>query len=505
MNSNTMSALSTPKASKVRPDGPQSPSLKTDGISISKNHLPRSAVVQEIYSTAKKQQYVVIGSSAATGKTSLLQLLKKRLEEKGANVIRLNITDEGPDELIAELALDGIVKNERKLRELCQNNSAVWLLLDDAQNAYAQKYARFWQFVVKGISSYDIDNLFVVIAATYDLSTPKSPVNFRAIEHIDPNISENEARELFKMHAEVWGYEDWKNYLETLVAISKFAGLQSFHVGVVMAGIRVLNELRKEPSQRDFNEQVALSALRDEPFINHLNRCFKLPDDLPRQFKDRLLDAVVSSNVVDMESDPALAPFIRAGLLTRKGAFSCIAARWYYNRRCFPNRATSAPESLDELIMLAVSSISAKRLRDTLVNGFPKEATFQHLFNEALSLHLPFQHIIIPELNTFAEDSNGSDVTGELDFYINGDKQWCLELLRNGDKIGEHIARFDEHECKYRKVVMKDYLVVDCRGPKKGGGARTEESRCTLYFSEDFKKCLCQMRNKEAIEIELKN
>jgi hypothetical protein len=336
---------------------------------------------------------------------------------------------------------------------------------------------------------------------------PGSLVEFRAIQHINNlNLSEDEARELFRMHAAEWGYKNWTSYRDTVLALSKFAGLKSYHIGVVMAGIRVLDEKRQQPSQREFNEEVALSALRGVTFIGQLDRCFKLPDNLPGQFKDLLLDAVLWSNDDEMHFDPVLAPFLRAGLLTHNGAFSCIAARWYYNVRCFPNRATSAPESLDQLITLAVGSISAKRLRDTLENGFPKEATFQHLFNEALSLHLPVQHVIIPELNTFASDSSGSNVTtGELDFYINGDKQWCLELLRNGDKIGEHMARFDELEGKYRKVVMKDYIVVDCRGPKMGQGARMEESRCTLYFSEDFKKCLCQMRQKEAVEIELMN
>ena len=397
----------TPKASTQRPDGSQSPSLKTDGIFIRKNHLPRSDVVQQIYATAKSQQYVVIGASAATGKTSLLQLVEKELEQEGANVIRLSILDRGTGVLFEQLEGEGI-GNNKKLREL----KNTWLLLDDAQNAYANEYAPFWQFVVKTISSAGVDdNLFVVIAATYDLSTPESPVDFRSLQHIDPNITEHEARELFKMHTEVLNYQGWVNYLETLIKISKFSGLQSFHIGVVMAGIRVLDELRKEPGQRDFNEKIALASLRDEPFTNHLNRCFKLPDDLPKQFKDRFLDVVIGSAHVDMASDVALALCIRAGLLTRKGTFSCVASRWYYNRRCFPNRAKSAPESLDELVMLAVRSISAKRFRDTLVNGFPKEATFQHLFNEALSIHLPFQHIIIPELNTFATDSNGSAVT----------------------------------------------------------------------------------------------
>lgn len=497
-----MTSLSTPSTSK-RTD-PQSPSLKTDGIQTDKNHLPREKVVQNIYNTAKRQQYVVIGSSAATGKTSLLQLLAIGLEKKGATVVEMSILDRGTDHLFEFLDRAGIVNDKKELKKI----KNTWLLMDDAQNAYSSRYAPFWQFVVKTISSASVDNnLFVIIAATYDLSTTDSPVDFRSLEHIDPNISESEAVELFRMHAEVWGYEDWKNYLETLTKIGKFEGRDTYHVGIVMAGIRVLNELRKEAGRSHFDEQAALAALRDEPFINHLNRCFKLPEDVPRDFKDYLLDVVVGTARVDMESNNKLAPFIRAGLLSKKGTFSCIAARWYYNRRCFPNRARTAPESLDELIQLAVSSMSAKRLRDTLVDGFPKEATFQHLFNEALSLHLPFQHIIIPELNTFAVDPNDSAniVTGELDFYINGDKQWCLELVRLGDKIGEHVARFEEHKGKYRKVTKRDYIIVDCRGPKKGGGTRLGKSKCTLNFSEDFKKCLCQLRQKEPFEIELAN
>jgi len=133
------------------------------------------------------------------------------------------------------------------------------------------------------------------------------------------------------------------------------------------------------------------------------------------------------------------------------------------------------------LVKLAVGSISAKRLHDALVNSFPKEATFQHLFNEAMLLHLPIDHSIIPEFNMFATDSEGNPIKGELDFYVNGEKQWWLELLRSGDKIGEHVACFDEHNGKYRKIAMQDYLVVDCRGPKIGGGVRTEDPRSPLH------------------------
>jgi hypothetical protein len=145
----------------------------------------------------------VIGSSAATGKTSLIQLLEKKLEgETGATVVRidLNSTDT-VESLFQDLAAAGISRRVQELRQL----KNTWLLFDDAQNAYDQKYHPFWHFIVKSISGGGVDdNVFVVVAATYDLSTPESPVNFRSLEHIDPNLTEDEVRDLFLMHAEVW-------------------------------------------------------------------------------------------------------------------------------------------------------------------------------------------------------------------------------------------------------------------------------------------------------------
>jgi len=111
--------------------------------------------------------------------------------------------DRGVDRLFAEVEEHGIVNNKKKLKKL----KNTWLLLDDAQNTYGPAYSPFWQFIVKTISTFDGVDLYVVIAATYDLSTPESPVDFGTIEHVNPNISEMEARELFQMHAEQWKFE----------------------------------------------------------------------------------------------------------------------------------------------------------------------------------------------------------------------------------------------------------------------------------------------------------
>jgi len=53
-------------------------------------------------------------------------------------------------------------------------------------------------------------------------------------------------------------------------------------------------------------------------------------------------------------------------------------------------------------------------------------------------------------------------VSGEIDFCVDGDHMWGIELVRCGDKIGEHISRFSPTG-KYSGLHATDYIVVDFR------------------------------------------
>ena len=92
------------------------------------------------------------------------------------------------------------------------------------------------------------------------------------------------------------------------------------------------------------------------------------------------------------------------------------------------------------------------------------------------------------------QNADGTAHSGELDFFINAHMKWAIELLRNGDKIGEHVARFDPENGKYRLIPYLQYIVVDCRGPRGRSGVRAQKERCTLYFSEDFTTVVVKMR-----------
>ena len=82
----------------------------------------------------------------------------------------------------------------------------------------------------------------------------------------------------------------------------------------------------------------------------------------------------------------------------------------------------------------------------TPLGDFPKEAVFQHLFMEGLALHTPPECSICTELSKiFPSETNVNSqqaIAGEIDFYLNGSLRWGIELLVNGDGIGEYLSRF---------------------------------------------------------------
>ena len=59
-------------------------------------------------------------------------------------------------------------------------------------------------------------------------------------------------------------------------------------------------------------------------------------------------------------------------------------------------------------------------------------------------------------------------IRGELDFFVddgnvNGATKWAVELLVDGDKINEHVGRFDRENGKYGAVGHRAHIVVDYR------------------------------------------
>lgn len=112
----------------------------------------------------------------------------------------------------------------------------------------------------------------------------------------------------------------------------------------------------------------------------------------------------------------------------------------------------------------------------------------------ALAQCTPSDSSICPELSEVFPELPGTSkrqkIDGEIDFYINGNSRWVIELLVQGNQIGEHMSRFDV-DGRYFALRANDYVVIDFRsGPITT--IRRHPKRVTVFFDRpDFSACHC--------------
>jgi len=474
------------------------PSPPRNGVNNAVVKIPRQELVKKILSN----RIVVIRSPPATGKTSLLDLTEaalERSERPNVKVVRLDIVAGMPEKtttqgLLAhlgdELRVGCLPNGFRKLPE----DQDTWILIDDAQLAFGAE--GFWQVVIKYLENLPQRSLHVVVAATYDLkSHGTTPVVFEDYPHLqDLRLSAGEAVALYDGYiAKLPFATGWDAFKDKLLKLS------NGHVGVLTGGIGLLHQ-ECSNAQKRITMEEALEALQGNHFKVRLHRCFPHHTLMKEEQRAYVANTICKgplttkkTRIDTSDSENPLAQLVRAGILTIDGTFSCLLAQHQYFNY-FYQRPNQAPDNLANLIRKSVSSMSALRLlQSSLGREFPKEAAFQQLFNEAMTMQLPPHVAVCPELNTFATNLSGEVQTGELDFLIDGGEfQWAVELLVNGDKINEHVARFDASNGKYRKVGHSEYIIIDCKRARTRS-VETMANRCTLYFADDFKQVECKM------------
>jgi hypothetical protein len=138
--------------------------------------------------------------------------------------------------------------------------------------------------------------------------------------------------------------------------------------------------------------------------------------------------------------------------------------------------------SIEDLCFAAVAEFSCVAL-SSVERGIgpgavsrPLEAQYQDEFyracRSAFNIHL-------------TSEWSGSSLVGRVDFRIK-DMKWVIECVRDGDKIDEHIERFQQGG-KYHKWIMsgeiKEYIILDFRTSKP------RKARSWLYLPSTFDEC----------------
>jgi len=487
--------------------------IQTDGIDIHTEYLQRPDLLAKLTNLVSQYRIVRLTSPASSGKSSLLDLFQDSV--KNSEVIWINcLLDHSCFQLLAEKGID--LEKGKYERNIGKRDT--FIFLDDAQAKYSE--VRFWDQLIKGSSHWMPSNVRFIISSTHLLSGgTESPVEFKALPRLERGdflLTADESNEFLELPV-IGLPQTMKSETFKQVLIRECGGL----IGALRQSIDFLKDRFAKDAQPP--ETALLQFFLSDELLPGITRCFgsahsaPIGNDFKLFLKKVLVDEKPFQNgFANPQDDDSFSSLKKAGILVElpdsSVGFSSSLAKRYYFKWIFPNRSRTRPSSLRELLIKVVSNMSSTVLKNSTFQGdFPKEAVFQHLFIEGLALYTPPECSICPELSKiFPPDNNPNSrqaIAGEIDFYLNGSLRWGIELLVNGEGIGEHLDRFSPPNGKYVALAINDYAIVDFRRNTTGQPTSIlkHRKRASVFFmNDDYSVAQCLFgEDPSAIEISL--
>ncbi|KAL4970219.1 uncharacterized protein BDV14DRAFT_186686 [Aspergillus stella-maris] len=161
---------------------------------------------------------------------------------------------------------------------------------------------------------------------------------------------------------------------------------------------------------------------------------------------------------------------------------------------------------LDDLCLAVLGNFSTINLRhaaegkkiSTAAKHTPIEAQYQDEFYRSFNL-LAGRGVPI-----CSEWSRTRD--GRVDFYI-PEKKWAIELLRDHDRVHEHVSRFKVGGSYYSWVeegLIDDWIIIDCATSLPASGY-SEPRLWNAVFDDDYTNLRVYNNQEELLSIRLKN
>ena len=468
-------------------------SYNINGIDLKSFYLPRTQLVEMLFGILKANRFTLLSSPPASGKTSLLMLLRHHLSGVNFSFMSFLDNEKTAFELLKEVGVD--------LRsQTCSigGDQLHVIMMDDAQGKYQE--SSFWSLLIKFGETWIPRNVKFVISATYSLaSTGDSPVEFQSMNRISRN-------DLLLTPLEYQEFMSSPLGLRNIIKLPYVRRVIWEECGGLIGAVRRSTQAIQENFDKDpdASEEAILSFYLSQELAKQMERCFGAQHSSPGDInlKKCLEQCFLGKAGMMLNLDDNQSKYIsrlrKSGILSETNfgceiKFTSPLARRYYAQWLFPNRSLQIPENVLDLVKKAVGLMSASILQSSVASDrFPKEATFQHLLMVALANCTPPGCAICPELSEVFPDPQApvgqvERISGEIDFYLDGDLRWGIELLARGGQIGEHIDRFSR-DGKYHALKVADYIVVDFR-PGPVSNVRRYEKRMTVFFSSDFSVC----------------
>jgi hypothetical protein len=486
----------------------------SNGIDIldSSKYVDRKELIGRILEQLQDEMFVVFSAPPGSGKTSVLQLIATKYPDIPVHYVTLLTATDAFRELEDRtgINLKGSLENF--------SGQSMIVLLDDVQNHFHN--TDFWLALIKALpvkAQFKTFKVKFVISSTYftrigNTNSPAELTDMKKFTHKDFKLNEDEANAIFRIRQGDSSFPKYDLFKDLL--LNECSG----NPGMISVA---LVSLTQHFRGQEKTESDVLRYYLSNSFNQALNRCFvsicRWEEKSLIFLRKLYIESELSKQVFG--DDNMLSTFIKDGVLEMNEnemiSFTSPMAKRFYCHQVFPYNSLENPPDIVSLVKSTIGKMSQKTLSDfSSGRKFPKEAGFQQHFLFGLCWNLKPSTVVTSELSNIfphisqTELTESNKIEGSLDFYINSDLRWGIELLVGGDKITEHIDRFAK-KGKYDRLECKDYIVIDFRSSKDGKPTNItrHEKRVSVFFKEgDYSSCICVIGVKESYEsIKLEN
>jgi len=530
-----------------------------EGLPI-KYHSDRSELVDKILLLSLKQRVILIQSPPSSGKTALAELIRHRLAIRGekdvtALIMSLALTNNGiPTETWDAFFLKhvGFGFHDHLTSSVADCNHR-YIIIDESQITFLMEggHNSLWQVIKSLLGKSSYNNLQVILLASHgsfvksgiqcfgSLPVKLPPESIVGLQSREANICSlmMTDMEYLSMVGQIEEPE-WQRIfgLDTIrEAISQISGN---HIGIAHRTILyffrhldtylqskrsdklgILTGYLNDPSNQVFLyrsirqiptvDEIVRLGIASTPSLKSLN-----PADLKILEEERVKKLFEILRDMAFGRERPLSPdsmklkvlLSQAGMLYLDGTSTYFASPVHL--AAFTNSLRTSPYfdfipghgneelSLPKLVHLCVERMRSQYLLGCNSTNGPTEKHYHFEFWRVLTSTLPKDFSVQPEFRV----DTPTNTYGWIDIRIQlRNRTWLIELLRDGDRVAEHVQRFEEGG-RYACMPSSAIAIIDFR-QRSARIKRPELMYCV--FDKSFKCATLLVPNSIPTQITL--
>eukprot|EP00727_Mastigamoeba_balamuthi_P005098 m51a1_g14587 hypothetical protein (607) ;mRNA; f:1136679-1139014 len=470
------------RVSEARQDlGPAVP-VSNEGVWRAMYLTNRRETCEDLLAMAKAGGAFLIRAPPLSGKTGLTQLFTDFLREPGvlappALIVRASLSYSHAGVMSqVTAASEGIITSDTI--ENPPDGHRIVLIVDEAQIGYRYPADTFWAALKKLNERAKKDTLSVLVFAAYGekaeglhlASEACTPMAFdlghqRGPAFVSLRISEYD--ELVEDFNRTCQERSLNVSIRPAVAaiIREYTGRHTGLTAELLLRIEDKFHRHAEPAT-----DAEITTFIYSAFVLQALQATRAVETVEGEKRDALVKILLSATRSVAAFNPKdYTPLIRDGIVfTSDGHFlfsSPLLEKIYVVSLLsgivpstpIPIKDARDPEEFENFVVAVLTHMRASVMRRCLAvcaDLLPNERTWQMEFYLALTGLLPAPHLIHPDF-----PAANKDITGFVDFYINGGVKWAIELLCQGNERNEHSERFITGA--YALIDLNQRLVID--------------------------------------------